>query len=57
MPALQSAKRNLEHQQPMILHLVPLADWVQAWPMPLTGAGPIQNLHRVGAEETAVSSK
>lgn len=53
MPALQSAKRKLELQQPKILHLVPLADWVQAWPMPLTGAGPIQNLHQVGADETA----
>ena len=36
-------------------YLIPLADWVQAWPMPLTGAGPIQNLHQVGADETAVS--
>lgn len=35
-------------------YLIPLADWVQAWPMPLTGAGPIQNLHLVGADETAV---
>lgn len=53
MPALnQSAKRNLELQQPVILHHIPLADRVQAWPMPLTGAGPIQNLHQVGADET-----
>ena len=55
MPAFRSAERNLELQQPIILHHITLADRVQAWPMPLTGAGPIQNLHQAVVDETAVS--
>lgn len=44
-------KVNMKLRKPIILHHKALADWVQAWPKPLTGAGPIQNLHQVVVDE------
>ena len=46
-------KVNLKLWKPIILSHDALADWVQAWPKPLTGAGPIQNLRQVVVDETA----